>query len=274
MSKVLCSTGALIGRPNGRNHKLLAEFAGRLCCDGFELMMYDSWYEELEQVIADILEMKLYIPVVHCEKTIGQAISVGGEEKLREALRLFEVNAAAAAKLGAGKMVLHLWDGIPSDGTFEKNIATYPLLLEIAEKYALDLLVENVVCNVQSPMQRILQLQELYPEIHFVFDTKMAAFHWELEELYKQENAALWKNIHHYHVNDYAGEYKEWSKLKTLPIGRGNIDFEDFFSFIKKIGYDDTFTIEGTAFDKEGRVDFEVLNQCVNFIREHVSQGA
>ncbi len=270
MSKVLCSTGALIGRPNGRNHKLLAEFGGKLCCDGFELMMYDTWYENLEQVIGDILEMKLSIPVVHCEKTIGQAISIGGEENLQEALRLFEINSAAAEKLGASKIVLHLWDGLPSDGTFENNIAAYPKLLEVAKEYKLDLLVENVVCNVLSPMKRILQLQKLYPEIHFVFDTKMAAFHSELEELYKEENAVLWKNIHHYHVNDYAGGYKEWSKLATLPIGKGNIDFEGFFAYIKKIGYEDTFTIEATAFDKEGVVDFQMLNDCVATLRDHI----
>lgn len=270
MSKILCSTGALIGRPNGRNHKLLAEFAGKLNCDGFELMIYDSWYEKLDRVMADIQEMNLYIPVVHCEKTIGQAISLGGEENVENALRLFERNAFVAEKLGAKKIVLHLWDGLPSDGTFENNITTYPMLLEIAEKYGLDLLVENVVCNVQSPMRRILQLQELYPDIHFVFDTKMAAFHGELEELYKDENTALWENIRHYHVNDYAGGYKEWSKLATLPIGKGNVDFQAFFAYIKRIGYKDTFTIEGTAFNKEGTVDFEILNQCISIIRENV----
>lgn len=270
MSKILCSTGALIGRPNGRNHKLLEDFAKRLCCDGFELMIYDTWYEKMEQVVRDIREMKIYIPVVHCEKTIGQSISLGGEENQKKALRLFEINAEAAEKLGAEKIVLHLWDGLPSDGTFENNIATYPMLQDIAEKYGVDLLVENVVCNVQSPMKRISQLLEHYPEIHFVFDTKMAAFHCELEELYREENSALWKNIHHYHVNDYAGGYKEWSKLATLPMGKGNVDFEAFFAYIKRIGYDGTFTIEATAFDKDGVVDFEMLNRCVTAIRNSI----
>lgn len=271
MSKILCSTGAIIGRPNGRNHKLLEEFAEKLCCDGFELMIYDTWYEKMAQVVSDIREMKLAIPVVHCEKTIGQAISLGGEENQTKALHLFEINAEAAEKLGAEKIVLHLWDGLPSDGTFENNIAIYPMLLEIAKRYGLDLLVENVVCNVQSPMKRILQLLELYPEMHFVFDTKMAAFHCELEELYKEENSALWKNIHHYHVNDYAGGYKEWSKLKTLPIGRGNINFEKFYAYIKRVGYQDTFTLEGTVFDKEGAVDFDMLNQCIAVLRRNVT---
>lgn len=271
MSTILCSTGALIGRPNGRNHKLLAEFAPKLCCDGFELMIYDTWYEKMGEVVSDILQMGLKIPVVHAEKTLGQAISIGGEENMEKALTLFEINVKAAKELGAEKIVLHLWDGMPSDSAFENNIAAYPLLHDIAESYGVDLLVENVVCNVQSPMRRILQLQEIYPEIHFIFDTKMAAFHQELEELYKEEHATLWNNIRHYHVNDYAGGYKEWSKLKTLPIGTGNVDFEAFFAYIKRTGYHDTFTIEATAFDQEGVVDFDMLNRCIATLRSNVS---
>lgn len=270
MSKILCSTGALIGRPNGRNHKLLAEFAPKLGCDGFELMIYDTWYEKMDEVVSDLLEMGLCIPVVHCEKTLGQAISLGGEENHKKALELFEINAKAASGLGAKKIVLHLWDGMPSDSAFENNIAIYPLLRDIAEAHGLDLLVENVVCNVQSPMRRILQLQEIYPDIHFIFDTKMAAFHGELAGLYREENAPLWNNIRHYHVNDYAGGYKEWSKLRTLPIGAGNVDFEAFFAYIKKIGYEDTFTIEATAFNQEGVVDFEMLNRCIVTLRSNV----
>ena len=40
MSKILCSTGALIGRPNNRDYTLIKEFAPRLECDGFEFMMF------------------------------------------------------------------------------------------------------------------------------------------------------------------------------------------------------------------------------------------
>ena len=47
MHRILCSTGALIGRPNGRDFRLLYGAADRLRCDGFEFMMYESWYEKL-----------------------------------------------------------------------------------------------------------------------------------------------------------------------------------------------------------------------------------
>ena len=71
-------------------------------------------------------------------------------------------------------------------------------------------------------------------------------------------------------MNDYAGGYKEWSKLATLPMGKGNVDFEAFFAYIKRIGYDGTFTIEATAFDKDGVVEFEMLNRCVTTIRNSI----
>lgn len=57
--RVLCSTGAVIGRPNGRDHRLLEDFAKRLDCDGFEFMIYDTWYEKLDRVISDVSVMGL-----------------------------------------------------------------------------------------------------------------------------------------------------------------------------------------------------------------------
>ena len=118
-----------------------------------------------------------------------------------------------------------------------------------------------------------MELLGEYPHAHFVFDTKMAAFHDQLNLLYEEKNSYLWKDglICHYHVNDYGGGYKDWANLKTLPIGMGHIDFDKFFSFIRKIGYYGTFTLESTAFDNSGNVDTDMLNREVDFIREHLS---
>ena len=76
------------------------------------------------------------------------------------------------------------------------------------------------------------------------------------------------KHICHYHVNDYAGRYKEWEKLRTLPIGQGHIDFDRFFGFIHKIGYKGTFTLEATALDRNGVIDIDMLNKQFGFIRK------
>lgn len=271
MSQIVCSTGALIGRPNNRDYRLLKSFAGQLRCDGFEFMMYSSWYDEMEALVATLQDLQLNIPVMHCEKHIGEIISQGDFAKARQ---LFTINCRIAQQLGAKKLVIHLWDGMTSDRNIENNIMAYGELAGIAGEFDLELLVENVVCNHENPMKHWCTLAENYPEIRFVFDTKMAAFHEQLELLYDEEYAWLWKEKHitHYHVNDYAGGYLDWKNLRTLPIGRGHIDFDRFFIFLKKIGYDGSYTVEATAFNAEGRVDVEMLNGCFDRIHYYLNR--
>ena len=38
MCEILCSTGAIIGLPNGRDYNLLKPFSEQLECDGFEFI--------------------------------------------------------------------------------------------------------------------------------------------------------------------------------------------------------------------------------------------
>lgn len=269
MNQIFCSTGALIGRPNGRDYRLLKEFCPQLNCDGFELMIYPDWYEQKEELVRFLKPLKINIPVLHCEKAMSEHITRGGEEELAEAFRLFRINCDIAASLGADRMVLHLWNGVISDSRFENNLQAFGELHRIAESRQLDLLVENVVCH-KDPMTHWEELYRTYPEIHFVFDTKMADFHRQLELLYKEEYAWLWKENHirHYHVNDYGGAYMEWSNLKVLPVGRGHIDFGRFFAFLNRTGYRGDLTLEATGFDQTGRVDFDMLNSQFEKVRD------
>ena len=50
MQQIICSTGALIGRPNGRDYRLLKQFCPQLECDGFEFIMYGTWYNEVDAI--------------------------------------------------------------------------------------------------------------------------------------------------------------------------------------------------------------------------------
>lgn len=221
MYEILCSTGALLGKSNDRNYRLLEPLSKQLLCDGFEFMMYSAWYEEVEALVSALQEMKLHIPVMHCEKHIGEKISKGGEE-LPEAYRLFELNCKIAKSIGAAKLVIHLWDGITSDTNFHNNLKAYFYLNNIAKKYAIDLLVENVVCNHENPMKHWCELRDEYADIHFVFDTKMAAFHEQVDLLYKKEYEWLWKEEHicHYHINDYVkiGKISAHSLLEKVML--------------------------------------------------------
>lgn len=274
MNQILCSTGALIGIPNGRDYRLLEKLSGQLTCDGYEFMMYSSWYEETEEIADFVKQAGLNIPVMHCEKHIGEYISRNEDGDLAEAIWKFEKNCELAKKIGAGKLVIHLWDGQTSDQHFANNLRGYRELEAVAGEYAIDLLVENVVCNQRDPMTNWCELADRYPNIQFIFDTKMAAFHEQLPLLYEKEYAWLWERqyIRHLHINDYGGGYMDWENLRTLPIGEGHIDFGEFFGFIKKKNYSGDFTVEATAFNREtGEIDAAMLNGCFDAIRSYLS---
>ena len=121
MSRILCSTGAIIGKPSVDNFALLKRLSTELTCDGFEFIiefhMYEAGYEDVEEHKRLLKELNLCIPVVHCDKMIGEYISIGGEEKTAEAFRLFEINCDFAKDIGAEKLVLHF----VRQGTFQQE---------------------------------------------------------------------------------------------------------------------------------------------------------
>lgn len=270
MNPILCSTGCLIGRPNGRNIRLLESCIDRLECDGFEFMLYSDWYERLSEITAYLKSLPTTFPTMHCEKHIGEALSSGLPEDREEAFRRFLLNCELAEALGSERLVLHLWDGLASDSHIERNLEAYGRLRETAGEHGLELTVENVVCNRRDPWAHWLELLERYPDVSFTFDTKMAAFHEQLELLYRPENAWVGRHVHHLHVNDYGGGYKDWANLKTLHIGRGKLDFAPFFAWMRQEHYNGYLTVEATSFGADGSIDFESLNRSIRTIRGYM----
>lgn len=272
MAEILCSVGAFISKPNGRNYRKIKEIGSQFQCDGFEFMMEKPWYDEIDDLTAYLRGTGLYMPVMHCEKSIGELISIGGKNNRKRVSELFETNCRLAKVINARKMVIHLWGGRTSDSCFENNINTYPELKKITEEYELELLVENVVCNRQDPLTHMCELAKIYPEIGFVVDTKMSAFHNQLLKIFEPEFVWLWQegHIRHYHINDYAGGYMDWPNLSTLVVGDGNVDFESFFQGVKGTGYNGTFTTEASAYFPDGTVNISKLNQQFQMIREYL----
>ncbi|MBQ3003807.1 MAG: sugar phosphate isomerase/epimerase [Clostridia bacterium] len=270
MHRILCSTGAVLGRPNGRDITLLREAVQKLHCDGYELMMYDTWYDKIPWMRECLQTLDVSIPVFHVEKSVGNLISRNGEHDTEQAVLMFETNCILAKEFGAEMLVLHLWGGLDSDKDIAHNIRTYAKLRELADAHGLVLTVENVVCNQQDPMTHLHELASAYPDIRFTFDTKMAAFHGQMDALYAKENRALLSHMHHMHINDYGGGYKDWSNLNTLHIGDGHVDFDKLFAFLKEIGYRGDFTVEATSFDQTGAIDFDALNRTFDKIRTYL----
>ena len=265
MNRVFCSTGAIITRRNGRDYTLLREIVPQMHCDGLEFMMYQSWHGQTE-ALKEVLSA-YSVPVFHMTKQIGEWISQGN---LADAEAMFRADCALAASMGAKLLVLHLWSGQASDQHIERNIAAWPALRQMAEEHGLLLTVENVICNQRDPMTHLKTLVEAYPDIAFTFDTKMAAFHGQLEELYKPENAWLWPRIKHFHVNDYAGGYMDWANMSVKQLGQGHIDFERFFEFVKQMGYTGDFTCEATAVNEDGSIRYDGMNASLMRIAKGV----
>lgn len=267
MNRILCSTGCLLGRPNGRDFSMLKDLCPQIKADGLELLMYDTWYGSEGAIATTVNSLNLPVPVFHLEKSIGEFISYA---QLEGALDRMEKNCALAKEIGAEKLVLHLWNGIVSDRNIELNIDAYKYLEEIADKHSLLLTVENVVCGISSPMAHLCALVERYPHISFTFDTKMADFHKELDLIYDPNYRHVVNNFAHFHINDRLGEYKDWSSLKVLHIGHGSVDFDRFFDFVKTLDYQGDFTTEATSFNAQGQIDVDLLNESLDTIREYV----
>ena len=288
MKKILCSTGAIFPRTTPEKYASLEAMADKLTCDGFEFMVDSTMYENVPKLIQIIRPLGLCIPVVHCQKSLGESLcgmkawfdESGYHEYIMTAeedaaafengIERFKVNLEIANAFGAKKMVFHLWNGIVSDKNIMKNIERFGILNDMAKAYKVELMIENVVCNDKDPLTNIGLLHKYYPETTFVFDTKMSEFHNQTMELFSSKWDWLLRDglISHMHINDYNGGYMDWSSLKTLPIGAGKIDFTDFFEHLSTYNYAGDFTVEATLFNRAtGEVDFDMLNECFRKLR-------
>lgn len=262
MNRILCSTGALLTAANNRDYHLLHQIVPQLACDGLEFMMYRSWHKEVDALREALSAFD--VPVFHVTKQVGEWISEGN---MADALDMFRADCRLAAEFGSGLLVLHLWSGIASDQHIERNIAAWPALREIADAHGLLLTAENVVCNHRDPMTHMKALADAWPDVRFTFDTKMAAFHAQLDALYAPENAWLLPRIAHLHVNDYAGGYMDWGNMSARPVGAGKVDFARFFSFVRGMGYAGDVTHEGTAVAPDGTIRYDRMNDSLRRIR-------
>lgn len=264
---ILLSTGTFIGRVNNRNHDLLTEFGGEFDCDGFEVMIFASFYEKADYVTDKYRRSGLRIPVMHFDKEIGNGIGSPDPEKYRHALSLLRANLVAAEKLGAKKAVIHLWGRDDSDRYPDLIYRRTGEITELCSEYGVLPVYENIFCCVSSPLRHMEKLAEMYPDIRFTIDSRPAQFHAELEETLK---SPVMKNAAHLHINDYAGGYREWEKVNPIPQpGKGNIDWDMYFAGIRRTGYDGTVTLEAPAHLPVG-VDSAVLNKSLRFLRDNL----
>lgn len=272
---VLCSSGAMVTRFNGRDPRVLRGVWRELDADGLEFMIYPSWDGRLAEIEETVLRMRrelsMDIPVVHADKRIGELLSMGSDEQLAEARERFKTGLGVARRLGARLLVLHLWGGAASDHHIERNLSVLGDYYEEAERMGLLLTVENVVCAKRTPLYHLQTIMREFPDARFTVDTKMAEFHAELDKTLEED--ALWHGrTAHLHVNDYGGTPGDFSDLRVLHIGDGHVDFEPFFKKVRESGYSGFATVESTSVFPDGSINVQKLNRSLNAVRNALIQ--
>ena len=267
------SSGAFIGRRTGFSPDGFFSVCREYDCDGFEFMFYRAWYPELDEMLARFRALGVLFPTLHCDKMIGEGFSSGDPEEYQNALALFRVNCRAAASLGARLLVLHLWNGLPSDRNVGRHIDALEDLYKIAAEYDLTLTVENVLCADRDPLTHLSTIAERYPDARFTFDTKMAAFHDQMGEIVSPARLSVAGRIAHVHLNDYGGGIRDFSDLRVLHLGEGRIDFAPFLSLLRDLHYSGAVTLECSCFSSlDGSWHPEKMNASITTARAMLAE--
>ena len=281
--RILCSTGTMVGRENDFNYRRAVDVIASLKEDGYlfggELMMLKHYYDKKSEVTACVKASGVPYPVIHCEKGVGTDIShaaylasvrdyMGEDELYAAALKNFRLNCSFGEAVGAKMMVLHLWGGEDSDSHIEYNCDKLQSLSAIAMSHGIKLLIENVPSTTHDPHSNWIRACDEYPGCGFIFDTRFATLHDQVEETLTDPLVRF--NLSHVHVSDFVGGYRNFKALRPIPHpGEGVVDFDLVFRLLRDFDYSGTVTLESPVINGV-ELDLEKLKSSLRFIAEHL----
>lgn len=271
MNKIYCSTGVMVGRINNNDYTQITKYfpslieKGLIC--GAEFMFANSFYDKLDDIYNEISKYSISFDVMHFDKEIGIMLSECDDNISEEAMKLLEINCDFAKRIGAKQGVFHLWGGIKSDSHIEYNISYLPKIIDIFNRYDIELLIENIPCTKNSGLENWRKLYGYFPNVGFVFDTRFGAFHGEMAEIF---NEPIWEHIKHIHISDYSSYPRNFSKIRPIlhPL-EGVINFDFVFKRLKEIGYNGSFTLESPVFS-ENQPDITKLEKTLRYLNEKI----
>ncbi len=260
--EILCSTGTLVSKINGRDYRMITKYAPMIQCDGFEFLMVPEFYPQLDKIAADVKAAGIRFRTFHIEKDIGWYLSRHGEGDVQRAFDLLQKDLYMANLLGLDFCVFHLWGGAESDACVERNIGYVDEILEYGRRYGVTVSVENVPCTTHSPYENVKLLTSKYPDIPITFDSRFAAFHSQEKEFCSDKT--LWeKNIRHVHISDLAADKVAARSLRPiLHPGEGCVDFDTVFAKLRA-DYTGTLTLESPVFLPDFCADTDKLNRSL-----------
>jgi sugar phosphate isomerase/epimerase len=265
---ILCSTGAITRSPDQTDHKAILEHAPALGTRAFELAVYEAWYGHLDQVVEDLGAADLSFPVVHADKAIGAGLGSEDGDQAEDALARLEANCRLAAALGAGTLVMHLWELPTSDTAIERNLDRLPACLDTADAYELALAVETIPGMDATPLANLELALDRDARCRVTLDTEFLAFHGQLAESVDAD--WLWADdrVRHVHLKDFDGRFRDAGGRRYLLPGEGTLDLQNFFAGLVERGYQEAITIEASARTPTGELDPERLEQIAAVMRQ------
>ncbi|MBQ8397933.1 MAG: sugar phosphate isomerase/epimerase [Clostridia bacterium] len=270
-----CSTGAIIGRVNGYDYRHILRVMPPLCAgvplDGLELMMLPAYLDKLPEMARDFAAAGLRFPIIHADKDVGTLLSTGAAQNdvalCQKAHNLWAQNCEMGQRIGARQIVLHLWGGLDSDAHLDGNLSHLDALRRSAAAYGLEVLIENVPCTTADPITNLTAIRAAFPDQRYVFDTRFASFHRQLDSL----TATPWligDRLAHIHISDLRnGADRDFTRLRPiLHPGEGSIDFPALLADLTARGYAGTVTLESPVMSEAG-IDNAKLDASLRLLR-------
>ncbi len=263
--EILCSTGTLVARINGRDPGMITKFAPQIDCDGFEFLMVPEFYENAEKIAADVKAAGIKFRTFHIEKDIGWYLSRLEDGDEQRAFELLKQDLAMADRLGLEFCVFHLWGGAQSDANVERNMGFLDKIFEYERQYGVKISIENVPCTTHTPYENIKLLTQKHPDIPVTFDSRFAAFHSQ-EKLFCRDKTLWENNIRHIHISDISEYSVSQRSLRPIVHPReGCVDFDTVFEKLKN-DYTGTLTLESPVFLPDHGADIEKLNGSLRML--------
>ena len=182
------------------------------------------------------------IRFVQAHSPMGKPIAEDNAEFIADTIRCIEV----CHQLEIPNLVVHSGyaPGLSIEETFERNKAFYRPLLEVAQRYGINILVENFNKMCIEGLYWIDNAKDLralidyidHPNFHAVWD----AGHGNLQEMPQHEELKLLGNhVLALHIQDNMGEKDE----HRMPL-TGTLNLDSVMYGLQEIGYQGYFTFE------------------------------
>lgn len=166
----------------------------------------------------------------------------------KSAIEEIEFDMEIFAELGATKVNVHPYSAVPLHETRwirEANIEAFQRLVVKAHQLGLKFMMENMPPHFNTPRD-LSEIFAAVPELYFHLDVGHANL--ETEHNLTVELASLFcERLAHVHFSDNNGGDLDLH----LPLGVGKIDWKWIVHILKRVGYDDTITLEVFAHDRE-----------------------